>query len=94
MKNRDSLIFGVGFTVTWMLREYMSSTKTRKAKLRRTSSNVYGTIDEYLTGENDKAVKNVWRFPSDDRMILEVHDLAIGEENTKVVEVTFTRSEK
>ncbi len=51
----------------------------------------YGTIDEYLTGEHDKMVKYVWRFLSDDKIVLEVHDLAIGEVNTKVVETTYVR---
>jgi len=51
----------------------------------------YGTLDEYLTGEHDKMVKYVWRFPSKDKLVLEVHDLPIGEKNTKVVEVTYTR---
>lgn len=52
----------------------------------------YGTLDEYLTGENDKMVKYVWRFESDDRVVWEIHDLPIGENNTKVVEFTFTRA--
>jgi len=52
---------------------------------------MYGTLDEYLTGEHDKMVKYVWRFVSDDEMVLEVHDLPIGENNTKVVESKFTR---
>lgn len=51
----------------------------------------YGTLDEYLTGEHDKMVKSVWRFPSADKIILEVHDLPIGERNTKVFEITYTR---
>ena len=38
----------------------------------------YGTLDEYLTGEHDKALKIIWRFPSADSLMLEVHDLAIG----------------
>jgi hypothetical protein len=36
-------------------------------------------------------VKYAWRFVSDDKTVLEVHDLPIGENNTKVVEITFTR---
>ena len=52
---------------------------------------VYGTLDEYLTGEHDKMVKYVYRFPSDDVFVLEVHDLPIGEAGTKVVEVHFER---
>jgi hypothetical protein len=51
----------------------------------------YGTIDEYLTGEHDKMVRYVWRFPAANRIVLEVHDLPIGEANTKVVEIAFTR---
>jgi hypothetical protein len=53
---------------------------------------MYGTLDEYTTGEHDKMVRYVWRFPSADRMVLEIHDLPIGENNTKVIEVVFTRS--
>ena len=51
----------------------------------------YGTLDEYLTGEHDKMVKYVWRFTSPDRIVFEVHDLPIGETDTKVVEVVYTR---
>lgn len=52
----------------------------------------YGTLDEYLTGEHDKMVKYIWRFLGKDEFVLEVHDLAIGETNTKVVEVRHRRS--
>ena len=51
----------------------------------------YGTLDEYTTGEHDKMVRYVWRFHSQDHMTLELHDLPIGENNTKVVEITFRR---
>lgn len=53
---------------------------------------LYGTVDEYLTGEHDKMSKTVFRFVNDDKMIMEVHDFAIGENHTQVVEVTFTRT--
>ena len=53
---------------------------------------VYGTLDEYLTGEHDKMVKYVWRFLGDDEMVLEVHDLAIGETGTEVIEVRYRRA--
>ena len=53
----------------------------------------YGTLDEYLTGEHDKMVKYAWRFENADRMVLEVHDLPIGEVGTKVVEVRMTRKD-
>ncbi len=52
---------------------------------------MYGTLDEYLTGEHDKMVKTVFRFPSDDEIVMEVHDLPIGEKNTKVFEIRYTR---
>lgn len=52
----------------------------------------YGTIDEYLTGEHDKMVKYAWRFVDADKIVLEVHDLPIGEVNTKVVEITYVRA--
>lgn len=51
----------------------------------------YGTMDEPLTGELDKMVRYVWRFVDEDHFTVEVHDLRIGEPNTKVVEVAFTR---
>ncbi|MEM9380977.1 MAG: DUF1579 family protein [Planctomycetota bacterium] len=53
---------------------------------------MYGTLDEYLTGEHDKMVKYAWRFVSDDEIVLEVHDLPIGEVNTKVIEFRYRRA--
>ncbi|MEM7199063.1 MAG: DUF1579 family protein [Planctomycetota bacterium] len=52
---------------------------------------LYGTLDEYTTGEHDKMVKYVWRFRSADEMVLEVHDLPIGERHTQVIEVVYRR---
>jgi hypothetical protein len=52
---------------------------------------MYGTLDEYITGEHDKMVKYLWRFTNDNRIVLEVHDLPIGERNTQVIEVAFDR---
>lgn len=51
----------------------------------------YGTIDEYLTGEHDKMVRYVWRFDSPDVIRMEVHDLPIGEKNTMVMSIKYTR---
>ncbi len=51
----------------------------------------YGKMDEPMTGEHDKNVKYVSRFAGPDKFIFEIHDLAIGEPNTQVVEVTYTR---
>lgn len=52
----------------------------------------YGTLDEYLTGEHDKMVKTAWRFLDADTLVFEVHDLPIGEVNTKVFEIKYTRA--
>jgi hypothetical protein len=52
---------------------------------------LWGPMDEYLTGERDKPVRYTWRLPSADLRVLEVHDLAIGETDTKVVEVEYAR---
>jgi hypothetical protein len=51
----------------------------------------FGLMDEPITGEHDKCVKYVWRFLTPDKMVFEIHDLPIGETNTKVVEITYTR---
>jgi hypothetical protein len=52
---------------------------------------LYGTLDEYLTGEHDKMVKTVFRFNSADEIVMAIHDLPIGENNTKVVEIKYSR---
>jgi len=52
----------------------------------------YGTLDEYLTGENDKPVKYVYRWKDADHFSFEVHDLAIGETNTCVVTMNYSRA--
>lgn len=36
-------------------------------------------------------VKYVWRFLSDNEMLLEVHDLSIGARNTKVIDARHRR---
>jgi hypothetical protein len=51
----------------------------------------YGVIDEPMSGETDKPVKRVWRFDGKDRIVIEIHDLGIGETNTKVIEYVYTR---
>lgn len=51
----------------------------------------YGTLDEYLTGEHDKAVKYVHRVIDADHYVLEIHDLGVGEDGLKVMEFRFAR---
>ena len=52
---------------------------------------LYGFVDEYMTGEHDKVAAAVYRFDGPDRIVLEVHDLAIGLEHAKVLEYAYTR---
>lgn len=52
---------------------------------------LYGTLDEYTTGELHKPLKVVLRDESDDRHVMEIWDLGIGEAGAKVLEYTFTR---
>jgi hypothetical protein len=52
---------------------------------------LYGTIDEYTTGEIHKPVKVLFRDVSADRHIMEIWDLGIGDAGAKVLEYTFTR---
>lgn len=52
---------------------------------------MYGTIDEYLTGEFDKPVRFTTKQLSPDQFVLEIADLAIGETGAVVLRETFTR---
>ncbi len=52
---------------------------------------LWGTIDEPATPEQDKMVKYVYRGFGKDAFVFEVHDMMIGESNTKVIEIAFTR---
>ncbi len=70
---------------TAMLRSEGDMTRDGKAMI------LYGTMDEYLTGEHDKMVKYVYRFVGDDKIVSEVHDLGIGEGDSMVLEITMTR---
>ena len=51
----------------------------------------YGLMDEPMTGEHDKCVRYVTRIVDADKIVFEVHDLAIGESNTRVVEIAYAR---
>lgn len=52
---------------------------------------MYGKMNEWMTGELGKTVKYVTSVVSKDKHAFEIHDLSIGEPNTKVIEVTYTR---
>ena len=55
---------------------------------------LYGTMDEYLTGEHDKVVKYQYRFTDDDSFTFELHDLGIVPGETRVIEVIYTRADE
>lgn len=52
---------------------------------------LWGTIDEPMTPEQDKQVKYVYRGFGQDTCTFEVHDMMIGEPDTKVLEFRMTR---
>lgn len=52
---------------------------------------LYGTLDEYLDGTNDKNVRYTWRILDADTIQFEVHDLDIGETGTRVIEIMSKR---
>lgn len=52
---------------------------------------LWGTIDEPMTPEQDKQVRYILRGFGQDKFTLEVHDMMIGETNTKVLEFEYAR---
>jgi hypothetical protein len=52
---------------------------------------MYGKMDEWMTGEVGKLAKYVFRLVNKDKVVFEIHDLSIGEPNTKIVEMTYAR---
>jgi hypothetical protein len=85
--------FKQAFTSTWIdnMNTYKLDAQGNLAQDGATLI-MYGTLDEYLTGENDKPVKYVYRWKDADHFSFEVHDLAIGETNTCVVTMNYARA--
>ncbi len=52
---------------------------------------LWGTIDEPATPEQDKQCKYVYRGFGKDKCTFEVHDMMIGEPDTKVIEFEMAR---
>jgi hypothetical protein len=52
---------------------------------------LYGTLDEYTTGELGKPLKAVTRKLDADRFVVEVWDLGIGPAGAQVLEYRYTR---
>ena len=51
----------------------------------------YGTMDEWMDGTHDKAVKYVYRIVDENTYEFEIHDLGIVPGDTKVISITATR---
>lgn len=58
------------------------------------STAVFGTLDEYTTGELKKPFKAVTHIQDKDHHVIEVWDLGIGHEGAKVIEFRFSREKK
>ena len=52
---------------------------------------LYGTMNEPMTGEQDKTVMYVVRDLSEDEFVFEIHDMTIGETGNKVMEMHYKR---
>lgn len=52
---------------------------------------VYGTLDEYTTGEVHKPYKVVTRIIDDNSHVMEIWDLGVGADGAKVLEFTYSR---
>ena len=52
---------------------------------------LWGPMDEPMTGEHDKPVRYHFKFQGKDKFVVEIHDLAIGGEKTKVLEMVHER---
>lgn len=79
--------------VTTMVDSMQTTMNTASGHFDKSGDNLilWGTIDEPGTPEQDKEVKYVYRGFGKDKFMFEVHDMMIGEENTKVVEIEYTR---
>ena len=67
--------------------------KTASGHFDKSGDNLilWGQIDEPATPEQDKEVRYIWRGFGQDKCTIEVHDMMIGETDTKVVTFEFTR---
>jgi hypothetical protein len=52
---------------------------------------VYGEMDEPISGELGKMSKMVTRIVDENTFVFEIHDLAIGGDDTMVMEITYQR---
>jgi len=55
---------------------------------------LWGTMDEWMTGEHDKPVMYRYRIADQDTIVFEIFDLSITDGEAKVIEVLHTRSSK
>ena len=48
-------------------------------------------MDEPMTGEHDKPVRYTTRLVNENKFTFEIHDLVIGGDKTKAIEMEYTR---
>jgi hypothetical protein len=80
------------YVAVWV--DSFSTTLTQSSGLLDESGKVitlFGEMDEPTTGELGKMAKYVTRIVDDDTFVFEVHDLGIGGDNTRVMEITYRR---
>lgn len=53
-----------------------------------------GAMDEPMTGEHDKLCRMITREVGDDEFVFEMHDMSIGEADTKVFWIKYTRKKQ
>jgi hypothetical protein len=51
----------------------------------------WGPMDEPMTGEHDKLVRYETRWIDDDTFTFAIHDLDLGPEKSRVLEITYSR---
>ena len=73
-----------------------TSMRTAEGMLDRTktSLSLWGTMDEWMTDEHDKPVLYRYSVLDHDHFDLEIHDLGMAPNETKVIAVHFTRATK
>ena len=61
-------------------------------KSNRTLS-LWGSMDEWMTGEHDKVVLYRFAVQNENQFTLEIHDLAMYPNDAKVIEIVYKRSQ-
>ncbi|HUR28351.1 MAG TPA: DUF1579 family protein [Planctomycetota bacterium] len=79
--------------VTTMVDSLQTCMSTASGHFDQSGDNLilWGTLDEPMTPEQDKQCKYVYRGFGKDKFSFAVHDMMIGESDTRVIEIEYTR---